>query len=37
VSRLRREFRQAGFAVLSEKRPPTQYSSCFFVLEKRKA
>ena len=35
VSRLRRAFREAGFTIVSEKRPPTQYSSCFFVLEKR--
>jgi SAM-dependent methyltransferase len=35
VSRLRRAFRKSGFAIVSEKRPPTQYSSCFFVLEKR--
>jgi hypothetical protein len=37
VSRLRRAFRKAGFAIVSEKRPPTQYSSCFFVLEKKRS
>jgi SAM-dependent methyltransferase len=37
VSRVRRAFREAGFAIVSEKRPPTQYSSCFFVLEKQGA
>jgi hypothetical protein len=35
VSRLRKELCRAGFRIVSEKRPPTQYSSCFFVLEKR--
>jgi SAM-dependent methyltransferase len=35
VSRLRRAFRRAGFVIASERRPPTQYSSCFFVLDKR--
>jgi hypothetical protein len=34
VSRLRRAFKDAGFKIISEKRPPTNYSSCFFVLRK---
>jgi hypothetical protein len=35
VKRLRRAFTEAGFAVVSETRQPTQFSSCFFVLEKK--
>jgi hypothetical protein len=35
VSKLRKEFASAGFVVVSEKRPVTQYSSCFFVLQKK--
>ena len=35
VAKLRKEFRDAGFIIVSEQRPPTQYSSCFFVLQKR--
>ncbi len=35
VSKLRKEFRDAGFIVASETRPPTQYSSAFFVLQKK--
>jgi len=34
LSRIRREFATAGFRVLSEQRPPTNYSHWFFVLAK---
>jgi hypothetical protein len=34
VARLRRAFRGAGFRIVSEQRPLTNYSSCFFLLEK---
>jgi hypothetical protein len=34
VSRLRAEFQRAGFRIVSEERPMTNYSSCFFVLRK---
>jgi hypothetical protein len=35
VRGIRKEFRDAGFRILSEKRPATQYSGCFFILEKQ--
>jgi hypothetical protein len=35
VSKLRKEFEKAGFLIVSEKRPQTQYASCFFVLQKK--
>jgi ubiquinone/menaquinone biosynthesis C-methylase UbiE len=34
VARLRRAFRGAGFRIVSEQRPFTNYSSCFFLMEK---
>jgi hypothetical protein len=34
VARLRRAFREAGFRIVSEQRPFTNYSSCFFLMEK---
>lgn len=35
LARLRGEFRDAGFRIASEERPPGNYSAAFFVLEKR--
>jgi len=34
IARVRRAFTEVGFRIASERRPPTNYSSCFFVLQK---